>query len=56
MRTGELLGERVITETAQLFGYASVRDSVNASMKRGIEYIVEKNIIKLDGGGRYKIS
>ena len=56
MRTGELLGERVITETAQLFGYASVRDSVNASMKRGIEYAVEKNIIKLDGGGRYKIS
>lgn len=55
MRTGELLGERVITETAQLFGYASVRDSVNAAMKRGIEYALKNNVIQLEGG-RYKIS
>lgn len=47
--------EGLISETARLFGYASVRDNVLASMKRGIEYAVEKNIIKLDGG-RYKIS
>lgn len=55
MRTGELLGERVITETARLFGYASVRDNVLASMKRGIEYALKNNMIQLEGE-RYKIS
>ncbi|MGN0007927.1 MAG: DUF3320 domain-containing protein [Alistipes sp.] len=47
--------EGLIGETARLFGYANVRDNVNASMKRGIEYALGNNIIQLDGG-RYKIS
>lgn len=47
--------EGLISETARLFGYASVRDNVNASMKRGIEYALKSNIVQLDGG-RYKIS
>ena len=45
--------EGLISETARLFGYASVRDNVNASMKRGIEYALKNNMIQLDGG-RYK--
>ena len=47
--------EGLISETARLFGYASVRDNVNASMKRGIEYALKNNMIQFDGG-RYKIS
>ena len=47
--------EGLIRETARLFGYASVRDNVNASMKRGIEYALKNNMIQFDGG-RYKIS
>jgi hypothetical protein len=45
----------LISETARLFGYASVRDNVLASMKRGIEYAHKNNIIQFDGG-RYRIS
>ena len=45
----------LISETARLFGYASVRDNVNASMKRGIEHALKNNMIQFDGG-RYKIS
>ena len=45
--------EGLISETARLFGYASVRDNVLASMKRGIEYALKSNIVQLDGG-RYK--
>lgn len=41
--------EGLISETARLFGYASVRDNVLASMKRGIEYAVRENFIILDG-------
>ena len=47
--------EGLISETARLFGYASVRDNVLTSMKRGIEYAFKNNIIQLDGG-RYKTS
>mgnify|MGYP003288883004 CR=1 FL=1 len=47
--------EGLISETARLFGYASVRDNVNASMKRGIEYALKNNMIQLEGG-RYKVS
>ena len=47
--------EGLISETARLFGYASVRDNVLASMKRGIEYALKNYMIQLDGG-RYKIS
>ena len=47
--------EGLICEAARLFGYASVRDNVLASMKRGIEYALKNSIIQLDGG-RYKIS
>ena len=47
--------EGLISETARLFGYASVRDNVLASMKRGIEYALKNNMIQFDGG-RYKIS
>ena len=47
--------EGLISETARMFGYASVRDNVLASMKRGIEYALKNNMIQLDGG-RYKIS
>lgn len=46
--------EGLISEPARLFGYASVRDNVLASMKRGIEYALKNNMIQLDGG-RYKI-
>ena len=46
--------EGLISETARLFGYASVRDNVNASMKRGIEYAVRENLIILDVN-RYKM-
>ena len=45
----------LISETARLFGYASVRDNVLASMKRGIEHALKNNMIQLDGE-RYKIS
>ena len=45
----------LISETARLFGYASVRDNVLASMKRGIELALKNNMIQLDGE-RYKIS
>ena len=45
--------EGLISETARLFGYASVRDNVLASMKRGIEYALKNSIIQFDGG-RYK--
>ena len=44
----------LISETARLFGYASVRDNVLASMKRGIEHALKNNMIQLDGD-RYKI-
>ena len=44
----------LISETARLFGYASVRDNVLASMKRGIEHALKNNMIQFDGG-RYKI-
>lgn len=37
--------EGLICETARLFGYASVRDNVLASMKRGIEYAVRESLI-----------
>ena len=37
--------EGLISETARLFGYASVRDNVLASMKRGIEYAVREDLI-----------
>lgn len=37
--------EGLISETARLFGYASVRDNVLASMKRGIEYAVRESLI-----------
>lgn len=47
--------EGLISETAHLFGYASVRDNVLVSMKRGIEHALKNNLIQLDGG-RYKIS
>ena len=47
--------EGLISETARLFGYASVRDNVLASMKRGIKYALKNNMIQLDGE-RYKIS
>ena len=43
----------LISETARLFGYASVRDNVNVSMKRGIEYALNKGIINLEES-RYK--
>ena len=46
--------EGLISETARLFGYASVRDNVNASMKRGIGYAVRENLIILDVN-RYKM-
>lgn len=45
----------LISETARLFGYASVRDNVFASMKRGIEHALKNNMIQLEGE-RYKIS
>lgn len=38
----------LISETARLFGYASVRDNVLASMKRGIEFALNNNIINLE--------
>ena len=47
--------EGLISETARLFGYASVRDNVLASMKRGIEYALKNNMIQFDGE-RYKIN
>ena len=47
--------EGLISETSRLFGYASVRDNVLASMKRGIKYALKNNMIQLDGE-RYKIS
>lgn len=40
--------EGLISETARLFGYANVRDNVLASMKRGIEYALNKGIINLE--------
>ena len=45
----------LIIETSRLFGYASVRDNVFASMKRGVEYALKNNMIQLEGG-RYKVS
>ena len=47
--------EGLISETSRLFGYASVRDNVLASMKRGIKYAVRENLITLDGE-RHKIT
>jgi hypothetical protein len=47
--------EGLICETARLFGYASVRDNVLASMRRGIEHAHKNNMIQLDGE-RYRIS
>lgn len=46
--------EGLISETARLFGYGSVRDNVLASMGRGIEYAERNNMIQLDGD-RYKL-
>ena len=46
--------EGLISETSRLFGYASVRDNVYASMKRGVEYAEQNKMIQLDGG-RYKL-
>lgn len=40
--------EGLIRETSELFGFASVRENVAASMRRGIEYAVSKNMIVLD--------
>ena len=49
-----IVEDGLISETARLFGYASVRDNVLASMKRGIKYALKNNMIQLDGD-RYKI-
>ncbi len=46
--------EGLIAETAHLLGYASVRDNVLTSMKRGIEYAVNSRKIVLDGE-RYRL-
>ncbi len=46
--------EGLISETARLFGYASVRGNVYASMKRGLEYAISEHLITLDGT-RYKL-
>ena len=46
--------EGLISETAHLLGYASVRDNVHSSMKRGISYAVGYGIIVLEDG-RYKL-
>lgn len=46
--------EGLISETARLFGYASVRDNVLASMKRGILYLLYNNLITSDNK-KYKI-
>ena len=46
--------EGLISETARLLGYASVRDNVNASMKRGILYLLDNNQITSDNK-KYKI-
>ena len=46
--------EGLIAETAHLLGYASVRDNVLTSMKRGIEYAVNCKKIVLDGE-RYRL-
>ncbi len=45
----------LISETARLFGYVSIRDNVNVSMKRGIGYALKKDIMQLDGS-RYKLN
>ena len=45
----------LISETARLFGYASVRDNVLASMKRGIKYALNNDIINLEEC-RYKLN
>lgn len=47
--------EGLISENARLFDYASVRDNVHASMKRGIEYIFKNNMMQFDGS-RYKLN
>lgn len=44
----------LISETAHLFGYASVRDNVLASMKREILYLLYNNLITSDNK-KYKI-
>lgn len=46
--------EGLICETAYLLGYASVRDNVLVSMKRGLEHAVKSNKIILEGE-RYKL-
>ena len=46
--------EGLIAETAHLLGYASVRDNVLTSMKRGMEYAVNSRKIVLDGE-RYRL-
>ena len=38
----------LISETARLFGYASVRDNVLASMKRGLQYLLDVERIIFD--------
>lgn len=48
-------GEGLISETARLFGYGSVRDNVLASMGRGIEYAERNNMILIDGV-KYKLA
>ena len=44
----------LISETARMFGYASVRENVLASMRRGVEYAVKEGLIVLDGA-RYRL-
>ena len=45
----------LISQTARLFGYGSVRDNVAASIRRGINYALSRGLIQLDTG-RYKIA
>ena len=47
--------EGLIRETARCFGFASVRDNVAASMRRGIAYAMSHNMIILDDG-RYRVA
>ena len=50
------IGEQgLVTETARLLGYASVRDNALASMRRGIAYAMDKGLILLDDG-RYRLA
>ncbi len=47
--------EGLVSETSHLFGYANVRENVQASMKRGINHALEKGLITRDGL-KYKLS